>query len=140
MVPGKVFRYEPTDATHEAQFFQLEGFMVGKDVSVATMKSFFAKFFSELFKKEIKVRMRPSYFPFVEPGVEVDVKYKDKWLEILGAGMVHPNVLKSAGIDSKKWKGFAFGMGIDRLVLVKTKIADIRMLYGGDLRVLRQFN
>jgi phenylalanyl-tRNA synthetase alpha chain len=140
IVPGRVFRNEATDSTHECQFNQLEGLYVAENASLAELKGTLTQFAKEYFGEDTEIRFRPSYFPFVEPGVEVDVKYKDKWLEILGAGMVHPNVLKSAGIDSKKWKGFAFGMGIDRLVLVKTKIADIRMLYGGDLRVLRQFN
>ncbi len=140
IVPGRVFRNEATDSTHECQFNQLEGLYVDENVSLAELKGTLSQFAKEYFGEGTEIRFRPSYFPFVEPGVEVDVRYKDKWLEILGAGMVHPNVLKSAGIDSHKYKGFAFGMGIDRLVLVKTKISDIRMLYNGDLRVLRQFN
>ncbi len=151
MVPGKVFRYEPTDATHEAQFFQLEGFMVGRDVSVATMKSFFAKFFSELFKKEISVRMRPSYFPFVEPGVEVDMSCfkcegsgcatckQTGWIEIMGAGMIHPKVLEACNINEEEWQGFAFGVGIDRIAMMKYGIDDVRLLYSGDVRVAAQF-
>jgi phenylalanyl-tRNA synthetase alpha chain len=139
IVPGRVFRNEATDSTHECQFNQLEGLYVAENVSLSELKGTLTKFAREYFGEDTEIRFRPSYFPFVEPGVEVDVKYKDKWLEILGAGLVHPKVLESAGVDSKKWKGFAFGMGIDRLVLVKTKISDIRMLYNGDLRVLRQF-
>jgi phenylalanyl-tRNA synthetase alpha chain len=140
IVPGRVFRNEATDSTHESQFNQLEGLYVDENVSLAQLKGTLSQFAKEYFGKDTEIRFRPSYFPFVEPGVEVDVRYKDKWLEILGAGLVHPNVLKSAGVDSKKYKGFAFGMGIDRLVMVKTKISDIRMLYSGDLRVLKQFN
>lgn len=151
MVPGKVFRYEPTDATHESQFFQLEGFMVGKDVSVATMKSFFAQFFSKLFERDIHVRMRPSYFPFTEPGVEVDMScFKcggsgcatckhTGWIEIMGAGMIHPKVLQECNIDPEVWSGFAFGMGIDRIVMMKYGIEDVRFLYNGDIRVAAQF-
>lgn len=139
IVPGRVFRNEATDSTHECQFNQLEGLYVSEQVSLAELKGTLLRFAREYFGPETEIRFRPSYFPFVEPGVEVDVRYKDKWLEILGAGLVHPNVLESAGIDSKKWRGFAFGMGIDRLVMVKTKISDIRMLYNGDLRVLKQF-
>lgn len=151
MVPGKVFRYEPTDATHEAQFYQLEGFMVGKDVSIATMKSFFSEFFSRLFKKEIKVRMRPSYFPFVEPGVEVDMSCfkcggdgcntckQTGWIEIMGAGMIHPKVLEACNINPEEWQGFAFGVGIDRIAMMKYGISDVRLLYDGDVRVSAQF-
>jgi len=125
--------------------------MVGKDVSVATMKSFFAKFFSELFKKEIKVRMRPSYFPFVEPGVEVDMScFKcggngcgtckhTGWIEIMGAGMIHPKVLITCGINPEEWQGFAFGVGIDRIAMMKYGIDDVRLLYNGDVRVSAQF-
>ncbi len=151
MIPGKVFRYEPTDTTHEAQFFQLEGFMVGTDVSVATMKAFFAEFFSKLFKKDIHVRMRPSYFPFVEPGVEVDMScFKcggagcatckhTGWIEIMGAGMIHPTVLRDCHIDPDVYSGFAFGVGIDRIIMMKYGIDDIRVLYNGDIRVSAQF-
>lgn len=139
IVPGKVFRNEATDATHEAQFFQLEGLYVDKNVSLAHLKGTIETFAREFFGNETEIRFRPSYFPFTEPSIEVDVKKDGKWLEMLGAGMVHPNVLKSAGIDAKKYRGFAFGVGIDRLVLVRYGIPDIRMLYGGDLRVVNQF-
>jgi phenylalanyl-tRNA synthetase alpha chain len=140
IAPGKVFRYEATDATHEAQFYQLEGLMIGKNITLANLKAvmevFFQKFFGE---KNIKVRLRPSYFPFVEPGVEVDIWFKGKWMEIAGAGMVHPKVLENVKIDPREWQGFAFGMGIDRLAMIKYKIDDVRLSYSGDLRFINQF-
>ena len=140
IAPGRTFRYEATDATHEAQFYQLEGLMVGKSITLANLKAvievFFQKFFND---KNIEVRLRPSYFPFVEPGVEVDMKFKGKWMEIAGAGMVHPKVLENMKIDSREWQGFAFGMGIDRLAMIKYKIDDIRLFYGSDLRFIKQF-
>ncbi len=149
--PGKVFRNEATDATHEAQFFQTEGLYVGKDASLAMMIGVMQKFYSEFFGGEPVIRLRSSYFPFVEPGNEVDMQcFKCKgdgcnickgtgWIEIAGAGMVHPKVLEHAGIDSKIYKGFAFGSAIDRLAMLKWGIDDIRLLYNGDLRVVNQF-
>ena len=139
IAPGKVFRNEATDATHEVQFHQLEGLVVGKDISLAHLKGALEEFFKRYYGPNIKLRFRPSYFPFVEPGVEVDVWHKEKWLEVMGAGVVHPKVLESAGVDSKKWSGFAFGMGIDRLVMIKYGLDDIRHLYSGDLRFVNQF-
>lgn len=157
VVPGKVFRNEATDARHEAQFFQIEGLMVGKDVTLANLKGTVEYFLSKFFEKDIPVRFRSSFFPFVEPGVEVDMrcfkcdgtgKVADEkcvvcggsgWLEMMGAGMVHPNVLRNAGLDPNEYQGFAFGAGIDRLVMLQTGIDDIRMLYNGDLRLVNQF-
>lgn len=148
IVPGKVFRNEATDATHEAQFFQLEGLMVDKDISLGHLKGTLEYFFAKFFGGNVEVRFRPSFFPFVEPGLEVDMrltgegapaKLKDKWIEIMGAGMVHPNVLRNAGIDADVYQGFAFGMGMDRLAVMKYGIDDIRLLYSGDLRVTNQF-
>lgn len=146
IVPGKVFRNEATDATHEAQFFQLEGLYVDKGVHLGHLKGTIEYFFSKFFNGEVEVRFRPSFFPFVEPGVEVDMMLKgsdsklaNKWIEIMGAGMVHPNVLKDSGIDPKEFSGFAFGMGIDRLAVMKYGIDDIRHLYNGDLRFVNQF-
>ncbi len=148
IVPGKVFRNEATDATHEAQFYQLEGLMVDTDVSLGHLKGMFEYFFSRFFGGSVEVRLRPSFFPFVEPGVEVDMrltgddvpeKLKDKWIEGVGAGMVHQNVLKNGGIDPSEYQGFAFGMGIDRLAIMKYGIDDVRLLYTGDLRVVNQF-
>lgn len=145
--PGKVFRNEATDATHEAQFYQLEGLVVDQDASLAHMKGVLEHFFSKLFSGAVEVRFRPSFFPFVEPGVEVDMriapqagnKLSGRWIEIMGAGMVHPNVLRAANVDPDVYQGFAFGMGIDRLAVLRYGIDDIRLLYNGDLRVVNQF-
>jgi phenylalanyl-tRNA synthetase alpha chain len=146
IVPGKVFRNEATDATHEAQFFQLEGLYVDKGVHLGHLKGTLQYFFEKFFGAETEVRFRPSFFPFVEPGVEVDMKLikgesqlAGKWIEIMGAGMVHRNVLKGANIDPEIYSGFAFGMGIDRLAVMKYGIDDIRNLYTGDLRFVNQF-
>lgn len=147
VVPGKVFRNEATDATHEAQFYQYEAMLVGKKISMAHLKGVLEHFFKAYFGPDVLIRFRPSFFPFVEPGVEVDMQWKSptnpsgqaKWLEMLGAGMVHPNVLKAAGIDPEVWSGFAFGGGIDRLIMLKYGIEDVRLLYSGDLRLVNQF-
>ena len=163
IAPGRVFRYEATDASHEFQFYQIEGLMVDKNVSVANFKAVIEEFFSRLFNARIKTRLRPSFFPFVEPGFEVDItcvacdrgttrkatrNYAEKakcgvckdggWLEIAGAGMVHPNVFKAVGYNPKQVQGFAFGMGLDRIVMMKYKIPDIRLFHSGDLRFLKQ--
>ena len=137
--PGKVFRNEATDATHEAQFFQLDGMYVDKDVSLSHLKGTLTHFYKKFLGDDVELRFRPSYFSFTEPSVEIDVKFKGRWLEMMGGGMIHPNVLKAAGIDSNKWNGFAFGGGIDRLVMVKYNIDDIRLFYGGGLRLINQF-
>lgn len=138
-VPGKAFRNEATDASHEAQFYQIEGLYVDKEVSIAHLKGVLLHLFKKYFGEDAEIRFRPSFFPFVEPGVEVDMKFKGKWLEMMGAGLVHPNVLKAAGVDPKKWQGFAFGGGIDRFVAIKYGLHDIRELYTGDLRLINQF-
>ena len=137
--PGKVFRYEATDATHEAQFYQVEGLYVGENVSLAELKGVIKKFFEKFLGSDVKIRFRPSFFPFVEPGVEVDVKFKGKWLEVMGAGLVHPKVLENVGYDSQKWNGFAFGGGVDRFAMLKYGIDDVRLFYKGDLRLVDQF-
>jgi len=139
IAPGRVFRHEATDASHEIQFNQLEGLMVGKDVSLADLKGILEQFLRRLMGEKIQIRFKPSYFPFVEPGVEVDMLWNGRWLEMLGAGMVHPNVLRAGGLNPNEWQGFAFGVGIDRLAMLKYKIDDIRLFYSGDLRFLRQF-
>ena len=139
IIPGKVYRNEATDAVHEAQFFQIEGLYVAPKVSMAELKGTLERFFKELLGPEVKIRFRASFFGFVEPGVEVDVWYKDRWLEMFGAGLVHPHVFEAAGWDPKKWQGFAFGGGVDRLVLLRYGIDDIRHLYSGDLRLINQF-
>jgi len=139
IVPGKVYRFEATDATHEAQFFQVEGLYVDKNVSLAELKGTITEFFKRFIGKDVKLRFRPSFFPFVEPGIEVDIARGGKWLEVMGAGMVHPKVLERVGIDPKKYQGFAFGGGIDRFLMVKYGIPDIRLLWENDLRLLEQF-
>lgn len=145
IAPGRVFRYEATDASHEINFYQLEGLMVGKDVSLANFKFVIEEFFKKFFKgqsagRRIEFRFRPSYFPFVEPGVEVDIKLdKGGWMEVMGAGMVHRNVFDAVKYNPNEWQGFAFGMGIDRLAMIKYKIPDIRLFYSGDLRFIKQF-
>ncbi len=151
IVPGRVFRNEATDNSHEINFYHLEGLMVGENISVANFKAMVENFFKELFSEEIEIRLRASYFPFTEPSFEIDLSCTicDKkgcstcqntgWLEMMGAGMVHPNVLKSAKIDPEKYTGFAFGGGIDRIAMIRHKIDNIRFFYGGDLRFLKQF-
>jgi phenylalanyl-tRNA synthetase alpha chain len=140
IVPGRCFRHEATDATHDVQFYQFEGLMVGKNVSAANFKAIIEEFFKQFFSSDVEVRLRPSYFPFVEPGFEVDVKRKGKdWLEIMGAGMVHPNVFKAVGYIPNKWQGFAFGAGLERLAMIKYQIDDIRLFFNSDLRFLKQF-
>ncbi|MFH1454717.1 MAG: phenylalanine--tRNA ligase subunit alpha [bacterium] len=151
--PGKTYRKEATDATHEAQFQQFEGLYVDKNVSLATLKSVLNIFFDKFFEKNVDIRFRPSYFPFVEPGAEIDIScFKCNggesgcsvckgtgWVEVMGAGMVHPKVLDGAVIDSNEWKGFAFGGGIERLAMLKYGIDDIRLFNSGDLRLVNQF-
>ena len=139
VVPGRVFRYEATDAQHEIQFYQLEGLMINKDISLANLKAILIEFFKIFFGRDIKIRFRPGYFPFTEPSIEADIKFDGKWMEMLGAGMVHPNVFKAVGLNPKFWQGLAFGIGIDRLAMLKYKIEDIRLFYNGDLRFLKQF-
>ncbi len=149
IVPGKVFRNEATDMTHEAEFFQIEGLVVGPDVTLAHLKGTLARFFREFFKgASVEIRFRPSFFPFTEPSVEVDMrlvgddvpeKLRGKWIEMMGAGMVHPNVLKAAGVDCDKNQGFAFGMGLDRLAMLKWGIDDVRLMHSADLRFINQF-
>ena len=152
IAPGKVYRYEATDATHEAQFHQVEGLMIGTDVSLAHLKGVLDAFFAEFFgKKEMDVRMRPGYFPFVEPGIEVDISCvkcggkgcaickQSGFIEVMGAGMVHPYVLNQVGVDPRIYQGFAFGTGVDRLALLKYGFDDVRLLYQGDLRLVNQF-
>jgi phenylalanyl-tRNA synthetase alpha chain len=149
IVPGRAFRNEATDMTHEAEFFQIEGLVVGEDITLAHLKGTLENFFKELFKGvEVEIRFRPSFFPFTEPSVEVDMrlvggqapeKLRGRWIEMMGAGMVHPSVLTNAGLDAKKYRGFAFGMGLDRLAIVRWAIDDIRLMHSADLRFINQF-
>lgn len=146
IVPGRVFRYEATDASHEINFYQVEGLMVDKTMSVANFRAIIEEFLKRFLKTKIEIRLRPSFFPFTEPSFEVDIRRegaapsgRGKWLEIMGAGMVHPNVFKAVGYNPKNWQGFAFGIGMDRLAMLKYKINDIRLFYSSDLRFLKQF-
>lgn len=140
IAPGLVYRNETTDATHEVQFHQIEGLVVGENISLGHLKGTLETFIKKLYGDDVEMRLRPGYFPFVEPGVEVDLKFKDKWLEVLGAGMVHPNVLKNVGIDPEKYSGFAFGVGVDRMAMMRWGIPDVRYFYQGDLRLHEGLN
>ena len=151
IVPGRVFRNEATDASHEHTFDQVEGLLIDKDISLAHLKGVMIDALSRLFGQEVKVRFRPGYFPFVEPGLELDFSClicdgggcrtckNTGWLEFMGAGMVHPNVLKAGGIDPDEYQGWAFGFGLTRLVMMRYGVDDIRHLTSGDVRFLRQF-
>lgn len=150
IVPGKVFRQETTDASHEHTFHQMEGLVIDKNVSVGHLIGAMKTLLRGIFKKDIEVRLRPGYFPFVEPGFELDARCpfctdgcsvckKTTWIELLPCGLVHPNVLKAGGLDPEEWGGFAFGLGLSRLVMLRYGIDDVRHLLGGDLRFLSQF-
>ena len=137
--PGRVYRND-YDQTHTPMFHQVEGLMVDKKVSFAELKGVLHDFLNHFFEEEMTVRFRPSYFPFTEPSAEVDVMGKDgKWLEVLGCGMVHPNVLKAVNIDPEQYTGFAFGMGVERLTMLRYGVNDLRAFFENDLRFLKQF-
>lgn len=151
IVPGRCFRCESTDARHEHTFYQLEGFMIDKNINLGNLKFILEEFGKFLYGKDTKIRMRPKYFPFVEPGLNGEFscflcagkgcrvcKYSG-WLEVLGCGIIHPNVLKAGGIDPEEYSGFAFGFGLDRLVMLKYGIDDIRLFHSNDLKFLKQF-
>ncbi len=149
--PGRVFRNESTDASHEHTFHQVEGLMIDRHVSVGNLIYSMKALLSEIFERDVTVRLRPGYFPFVEPGFELDIQCqvcggsgcsvckKSGWVELLPCGLVHPNVLRYAGVDPDQWSGWAFGLGLSRLVMMKYQIEDVRHLLGGDLRFVRQF-
>jgi phenylalanyl-tRNA synthetase alpha chain len=151
IVPGRTYRYEATDATHDWMFHQVEGLAVDRDITLRDLKETFVEFCKSLFGKDTGVRFRCDYFPFVEPGAEVAIECvhchgagcrlcgNTGWLEILGAGMVHPQVLERCGIDSTVYSGFAFGMGVERIAILRHGVDDIRHFYSGDYRFLRQF-
>jgi len=151
IAPGRVFRNEEVDASHEHTFYQLEGMMVDRNVSVAHLIYFMKTLLSEVFRREVTVRLRPGFFPFVEPGFELDIQClicggrgcpvckQSGWVEQLGCGLVHPNVLRMSGIDPDEWGGFAFGLGLTRLAMMRYGIDDVRLLESGDLRFLNQF-
>jgi len=151
IAPGRVFRYEETDASHEHTFYQVEGLMIDKNISVANLIAVMKTMLREVFGRDVKVRLRPGYFPFVEPGFELDINClicggegcpvckRSGWVELLPCGMVHPNVLKAGNVNPDEYSGFAFGMGLDRLVMMRYGIDDIRLFHSGDLRFLEQF-
>lgn len=151
VVPGRVFRYESTDASHEHTFYQMEGLMVDKNITVANLIAVMKVLLASIFQREVEVRLRPGYFPFVEPGFELDLRClicdgkgcsvckQSGWVELIPCGMVHPNVLKEGGVDPSQYTGFAFGLGLTRLVMMKYGIDDIRLLMSGDIRFLEQF-
>ena len=135
---GKTFRNEATDATHEAQFHQIDGSMIGESITMGHLKGVLLHFYKKILGEEVEIEFRPSYFPFVEPALEVFVSFRGKLLEVMGAGMIHPTVLKNAGLDPEKVQGFAFGGGLDRIAMVRWGVPDVRLFYQGDLR-LNQF-
>ena len=149
--PGRCFRNEATDASHENTFFQMEGMMVDKDISISNLIFFMKTMLSEVFRRDVKVRLRPGFFPFVEPGFELDINCEicggegcssckhSGWLELCPCGMIHPNVLREGGIDPDEYTGFAFGLGLTRLAMMKYKVKDIRDLNSGSLKALSQF-
>ncbi len=153
IIPGRVFRNEDVDATHDNTFYQVEGIVIDKNVSIGNLKYTIETMLSDLFGKEVSIRMRPGYFPFVEPGVEVDFSCpfcggKDKncrvckgsgWIEFMGAGLIHPQVLREGGLDPEEYTGFAFGFGLNRLVMIKYGIPDMRYFMHADIRFLKQF-
>ena len=151
VVPGRVFRHENIDASHETTFYQCEGLVIDKNISLTDLVGTLKVVLQKIFEQEINVRVRPSFFPFVEPGLEVDMSCllckgkgcsvcKQKgWVEMLGAGMVHPTVLKNMGVDPEEYSGFAFGLGIDRLMMAFYGVDDIRLIHKGDLRFNKQF-
>lgn len=151
IAPGRCFRFDAPDATHSPMFHQIEGLVVGKDVTMAQLKGTLDMFVKKLFGENTKTKFRPHNFPFTEPSAEVDVTCfkcqgagcpmckQEGWIEILGAGMVHPNVLRNCGIDPEVYSGFAFGMGVDRITMLKYEIDDIRLLFENDMRFLDQF-
>jgi len=153
IAPGRCFRHEATDSSHEVQFHQIEGLMVGEEVSLVNFKAIIELVVKNIFQNNVLVRFRPSYFPFVSPGVEVDIKMKSgiknrnsktnslsrDWMEIMGAGMVHPSLFTEVGYETGRWQGFAFGLGLERIAMIKYNIEDIRLFFNSDIRFLEQF-
>jgi len=142
--PGRVYRCD-SDQTHSPMFHQIEGLLVDDNISFADLKGILHNFLNVFFERDLQVRFRPSYFPFTEPSIEVDIGYQgedgeQKWLEVLGCGMVHPKVFEHSGIDTEKYTGFAFGMGVERLAMLRYGVKDLRMFFENDLRFLAQFS
>ena len=150
--PGRCFRNESTDASHENTFFQMEGIMIDKDISISNLIYFMKTMLSKVFKQDVNVRLRPGFFPFVEPGFELDISchicggkgcstcHGSGWIELCPCGMIHPNVLRDGGIDPEAYTGFAFGLGLTRLAMMRYGLKDIRDLNSGNLKALAQFN
>ncbi len=139
IAPGRVYRCD-SDLTHTPMFTQIEGLAVGRDISFANLKCLLFEFLSSFFEREVELRFRPSYFPFTEPSAEVDVLSESgRWLEVLGCGMVHPNVLRNAGVDADEFQGYAFGMGVERFAMLRYGVDDLRLFFENDLRFLKQF-
>ena len=145
---GKVFRNEATDMTHEAEFYQADGFVIEKGITLAHLKGTLQTYFGRLMGGKAEIRFRPSFFPFTEPSVEIDMrvtgdsvpeKLRGRWIEMMGAGMIHPNVIKNYGLDPAVWRGFAFGGGLDRIAMLRSGIDDVRHMHSGDLRFINQF-
>ncbi len=145
---GKVFRNEATDMTHEAEFFQADGFVIEKGITLAHLKGVLTEYYSRLMGGTAEIRFRPSFFPFTEPSVEIDMrvsgdsvpeKLRGRWIEMMGAGMFHPSVIEAYGLDSKVWRGFAFGGGLDRIAMLRSGIDDVRLMHSADLRFINQF-
>ena len=141
---GPVYRRDNLDLTHTPMFHQCEGLVVGPHITLADLKGTLAEFVRAFFERDFEMRFRPSYFPFVEPGAEVDIAWQQpdgstRWLEVLGCGMVHPNVLKSCGIDPERYTGFAFGLGVERFAMLRYGVNDLRAFFDNDVRFLRQF-
>ena len=138
IAPGRVYRCD-SDMTHTPMFHQVEGLLIDEGIAFSDLKGLLQDFLNKFFNKELQIRFRPSYFPFTEPSAEVDIMGKNGWLEVLGCGMVHPTVLENVGIDSEKYTGLAFGMGVERLTMLKYGIDDIRLFFENDIRFLKQF-
>ena len=144
VAPGRVFRSD-SDQTHTPQFHQVEGLLVDEDVTFADLKGLLATFVNEYFEDELEMRLRPSYFPFTEPSAEVDIRWRNadgsagRWLEVLGCGMVHPNVLTHCGVDAERYTGYAFGLGVERFAMLRYRVDDLRLFFDNDVRFLAQF-
>ncbi len=139
IAPGRVYRCD-SDQTHTPMFHQVEGLVIDRNISFANLKAALHQFVENFFERKAELRFRPSYFPFTEPSAEVDIRWEEgKWLEILGCGMVHPNVLESAGVDSEEYTGYAFGIGVERLAMLRYGVTDLRTFFENDLRFLQQF-
>ena len=136
---GRCFRYEAVDATHHHTFHQVDVFMVDERISMADLKGTLKQFASTMFGGDVQVRFRPDFFPFVEPGVDYSIYWNGRWLELGGAGLIHPNILETYGIDTERFSGFAFGLGIERIHMIQNGVNDLRLYLENDLRFLKQF-